>query len=175
MNTCFVMEELATSAAAEGERIQSENPEISAVGDDNRENNGVEVSKLTGKAARKMKRLKNEPPTFIGENKDCYNGYRQSIHLIIGIGEGPSEVRVLDFTRARATELKTMLKTLEGKGAVKRVFQYLPPHMRRRAMSHNPKRLPRRLRETASYSDKSSKQVCVKSKGGICAIFNYHE
>jgi len=69
--------------------------------------------------------------------------------MILGLGEGPSEVRVLDFTKARASELKTLVKTLEGKGGVKRVFQCLPPHMRRRAMSHNPRRLPRRMREKA--------------------------
>ena len=50
-----------------------------------------------------------------------------------------------------------MSKALEGKGggsgdgggAGKRVFQQLPRHMRRRAMSHNVRRLPRRLREKA--------------------------
>ena len=36
-----------------------------------------------------------------------------------------------------------------GEGG-KRVFQQLPRHMRRRAMSHNVRRLPRRLQEKAS-------------------------
>lgn len=67
-----------------------------------------------------------------------------------GLGEGPSGIDVLDFAQARATELRSMLKALESKGGGKRVFQYLPSHMRRRAMSHNAKRLPRRLREQAS-------------------------
>lgn len=67
-----------------------------------------------------------------------------------GLGDGPSSVMVLDFAEARATELRSMMKALESKGKGKRVFQYLPNHMRRRAMSHNAKRLPRHLREQAS-------------------------
>lgn len=46
-------------------------------------------------------------------------------------------------------ELSNMVRALESKGGSKRVFQQLPRHMRRRAMSHNVKRLPRRLREAA--------------------------
>jgi hypothetical protein len=42
-----------------------------------------------------------------------------------------------------------MVKALRSKGGSKRTFQQLPRHMRRRAMSHNVKRLPRRLRSQA--------------------------
>ena len=80
---------------------------------------------------------------------------------VTGLGEGPPGVNVLDFVEARATELRSMLKALESKGGGKRVFQYLPTHMRRRAMSHNAKRLPRRLREQAS------KQVSLSSKANL--------
>ena len=59
-------------------------------------------------------------------------------------------MNVLDFVEARATEMQSMRKALRGKQMGKRVFQTLPRHMRRRAMSHNPKRLPRRLREQAA-------------------------
>ena len=60
-----------------------------------------------------------------------------------------------------------MSKALEGKGegsgdgggAGKRVFQQLPRHMRRRAMSHNIRRLPRRLREKAKKEVRT--YVCV--------------
>lgn len=69
---------------------------------------------------------------------------------MLGLGEGPSGVNVVDFVEARATELNSMQKALKHKGKGKRVFQTLPRHMRRRAMSHNPKRLPRRLREAAA-------------------------
>jgi len=70
--------------------------------------------------------------------------------LLIDIEEGPSGVNLLDFVGARATELKSMVTALNNKGGGKRVFQTLPRHMRRRAMSHNPKRLPRHLRELAA-------------------------
>ena len=59
-------------------------------------------------------------------------------------------MNVLDFMEARVTEINSMMKALRSKQGGKRVFQTLPRHMRRRAMSHNPKRLPRRLREQAA-------------------------
>lgn len=65
------------------------------------------------------------------------------------LGEGPSGVHVLDYAEARANELKNMVQAMKSKGGAKRTFQLLPRHMRRRAMSHNVKRLPRRLRKLA--------------------------
>lgn len=56
---------------------------------------------------------------------------------------------MLDFAEARAAELGNMVKAVRSKMGGKRTFQQLPRHMRRRAMSHNVKRLPRRLREAA--------------------------
>lgn len=43
-----------------------------------------------------------------------------------------------------------MLKAVTKRTGSNHVFQALPKHMRRRAMSHNTKRLPRRLRDVAS-------------------------
>lgn len=65
---------------------------------------------------------------------------------------------MLDFAEARATELKAMLKAVQSKrdGAGKKAFQRLPVHMRRRAMSHNPKRLPKRLRHDHMTGDNVS-------------------
>ena len=57
---------------------------------------------------------------------------------------------MLDYLEARTTEMNMMQKALANKGGGKRTFQTLSRHMRRRAMSHNPKRLPRRLREAAA-------------------------
>lgn len=53
------------------------------------------------------------------------------------------------FAQARAAEISAMLKAVTQKSSNSLVFQTLPRHMRRRAMSHNVKRLPRRLREMA--------------------------
>ena len=59
------------------------------------------------------------------------------------------------FAQARAMEMKAMLKAVDSQGGTKRVFQKLPRHMRRRAMSYNVKRLPRRLRKEAHAEVKS--------------------
>lgn len=53
------------------------------------------------------------------------------------------------FARARAAEVKAMLKAVNKKTGSCHTFGALPKHMRRRAMSHNTKRLPTRLREGA--------------------------
>uniref|UniRef100_A0A8D0BDH9 POP1 homolog, ribonuclease P/MRP subunit n=1 Tax=Salvator merianae TaxID=96440 RepID=A0A8D0BDH9_SALMN len=63
--------------------------------------------------------------------------------------EMPKYVTVSPFVQARAAEMKAMLKAVTQKSSNTLVFQSLPRHMRRRAMSHNIKRLPRRLRELA--------------------------
>ncbi|XP_020641025.3 ribonucleases P/MRP protein subunit POP1 [Pogona vitticeps] len=63
--------------------------------------------------------------------------------------EMPTFVTVSPFVQARAAEIKAMLKAVTQKSSNTLVFQSLPRHMRRRAMSHNIKRLPRRLRELA--------------------------
>lgn len=54
------------------------------------------------------------------------------------------------FARARAAEVSAMLKAVTKTTGSCHVFGALPKHMRRRAMSHNTKRLPRRLRDVAN-------------------------
>lgn len=56
----------------------------------------------------------------------------------------------MDFAENRAKEIRDLSRLCESLGGAKRVFQTLPWHMRRRAMSHNVKRLPRRLQEQAA-------------------------
>ncbi|XP_062916061.1 ribonucleases P/MRP protein subunit POP1 isoform X2 [Mobula hypostoma] len=53
-----------------------------------------------------------------------------------------------DFAQYRAAEISAMLKAVAHKSN-SQFLQSLPPHLRRRAMSDNVKRLPRRLREIA--------------------------
>jgi hypothetical protein len=69
-------------------------------------------------------------------------------------GALPSVPRLLDvveFAAARVAEIRALTDTLQsaGAGGHKRAFQLLPRHMRRRTMSHNPRRIPRRLRAAA--------------------------
>lgn len=144
--------------------------------------NGRGVISRSGKSKRKMKRLKNEPKSISGESASystlsCLPSqqYLQAAnycnevsmplsfyHIVTGLGEGPSGVNVVDFLEAHATELKSMERALKHKGGGKRVFQTLPRHMRRRAMSHNPKRLPRRLREVAA---REVSTLAVRARG----------
>ncbi|KAM7231356.1 hypothetical protein CapIbe_017801 [Capra ibex] len=64
----------------------------------------------------------------------------------------------------RAAEISAMLKTVTQKSN-SLVFQTLPQHMRRRAMSHNVKRLPRWLREIAQKeAEKAVRQKREHSK-----------
>ncbi|KAI9003163.1 ribonucleases P/MRP protein subunit POP1-domain-containing protein [Gaertneriomyces semiglobifer] len=64
----------------------------------------------------------------------------------------PRTISVVEFAEARAFEIRAMEKALSKAtqhAGMARVFQTVPRHMRRRAASHNPKRLPKRLRERA--------------------------
>lgn len=63
--------------------------------------------------------------------------------------QAPRGINVGEFAEARALELHNMIREIgnaDKKGS-KRIFQSLPKHMRRRAVSHNAKRMPVRLRE----------------------------
>ncbi|XP_020293800.1 ribonucleases P/MRP protein subunit POP1 isoform X2 [Pseudomyrmex gracilis] len=59
----------------------------------------------------------------------------------------PHDVPIMQFVSARAREISAMTSSLENPKQTKLIFQKLPVYMRRRVMSHNVKRLPRRLRE----------------------------
>ncbi|XP_028835953.1 ribonucleases P/MRP protein subunit POP1 isoform X2 [Denticeps clupeoides] len=70
----------------------------------------------------------------------------------------PKCITACTFAKARAAEVNAMLKAVTKTTGSCYVFGALPRHMRRRAMSHNVKRLPRRLRDGAKkMMDKSLK------------------
>uniref|UniRef100_A0A672YHN0 POP1 homolog, ribonuclease P/MRP subunit n=1 Tax=Sphaeramia orbicularis TaxID=375764 RepID=A0A672YHN0_9TELE len=77
--------------------------------------------------------------------------------------EMPKYITAGGFARARAAEVKAMLKAVTKRPASCHVFETLPKHMRRRAMSHNTKRLPRRLRLMAMKL-KKKEQTRSKSR-----------
>ena len=91
----------------------------------------VAVDSYQKMARRREKKLRNEPSSVISETL-------------------PASLQVVDFAEARATEMRNLLTAVKKKEVGKRTFQRLPRHMRRRAMSHNLKRLPRRVREKAA-------------------------
>ncbi|OWK55942.1 Ribonucleases P/MRP protein subunit POP1 [Lonchura striata] len=81
-----------------------------------------------------------------------------------GGGSRACPTPVSTFAQARAAEISAMLKAVSQKSSNSLVFQTLPRHMRRRAMSHNVKRLPRRLQEMARKEDLSY-YCCLELKG----------
>ncbi|KAL9980334.1 hypothetical protein ACROYT_G008906 [Oculina patagonica] len=76
-----------------------------------------------------------------------------SLNSTAVISQAPRAINAEQFASARAVEIKNMVAAIEEAGSLKgkRVFQTLPRHMRRRAMSHNVKRMPVRLRQRASF------------------------
>lgn len=67
--------------------------------------------------------------------------------LLGGNQELPTKLNLMRFALARGNEIVEMKNILSTNKSTKLAFQTLPKHMRRRCMSHNSKRLPRRLRE----------------------------
>ena len=73
------------------------------------------------------------------------------------ISQAPRGINAAEFAEARALEISNMVEAIKDADKIsgKRLFQTLPRHMRRRAMSHNVKRMPARLRYRASL------EVCI--------------
>lgn len=88
-------------------------------------------------------------------------------HQRDGVGyakEMPKYITAGAFAKARASEVRTMLKATTKTTGSCHVFGALPKHMRRRAMSHNTKRLPCRLRDVANRMREKSLQAGSKKK-----------
>lgn len=60
----------------------------------------------------------------------------------------PTNLNTYKYAADRLEEIKSMVDAISHPTHTKLVFQTLPKHMRRRAMSHNPKRLPRKFRKS---------------------------
>ena len=73
-----------------------------------------------------------------------------------------SEVKLEDFAESRKKETIKFQKVLSSKKTSKTGHQLLPKHMRRRQMSHNPYRIPRRNRLANLTVNVKSK--CTKHK-----------
>ncbi|KAM4706292.1 ribonucleases P/MRP protein subunit POP1 [Rhinophrynus dorsalis] len=103
-----------------------------------------------------------------------------------GLAEAPQIPKYITatmFAQARAAEINAMVRAVSQKSSNTLVFQSLPRHMRRRAMGHDIKRLPRRLREIAKkemektihQKKEQSKSKCRKARrrhGNLQLEFN---
>ena len=65
------------------------------------------------------------------------------------VSKAPRGINAAEFAESRALEIHNMMQALSSASKLsnKRVFQSVPRHMRRRAASHNSKRMPVRLRD----------------------------
>lgn len=59
----------------------------------------------------------------------------------------PFSAHSLKFASSRSVEIAAMTESILRPSKTKLIFQSLPVHMRRRVMSHNSRRLPRKLRQ----------------------------
>uniref|UniRef100_A0A3Q1G3M0 POP1 homolog, ribonuclease P/MRP subunit n=1 Tax=Acanthochromis polyacanthus TaxID=80966 RepID=A0A3Q1G3M0_9TELE len=105
-------------------------------------------------SAERQKKPPHQSGWVRGHHKDG-GGYAKDMPKYITAGL---------FARARAAEVKAMLKAVTKTTGSSHVFGALPKHMRRRAMSHNTKRLPRRLRDVANRMREKSLQAGSKKK-----------
>ncbi|XP_063055641.1 ribonucleases P/MRP protein subunit POP1 [Engraulis encrasicolus] len=78
--------------------------------------------------------------------------------------ELPKYITSTYFAKARAAEVKAMLRAVNKTTGSCHTFGALPKHMRRRAMSHDTKRLPKRLREGAQRMLDKSLQMGKKEE-----------
>lgn len=58
----------------------------------------------------------------------------------------PTHLSTYRYAASSINEIKDLLDEIQNPTSTKLIFQTLPKHMRRRAMSHHPKRLPRKYR-----------------------------
>ena len=96
--------------------------------------------------------------------------------------QAPRGINVAEYAEARALEIHNMVRALSAadSSSAKRVFQAVPRHMRRRAVSHNVKRLPVRLREAGKKEVRSmccanSSQTAFTSCNGTVAQRQNHQ
>ncbi|KAF2748963.1 hypothetical protein M011DRAFT_420184 [Sporormia fimetaria CBS 119925] len=78
------------------------------------------------------------------------------------------ELNVSRFMRAHENEIKSLEKAMKAakKGMSRRAFQEVPRELRRRTGSHNPQRVPKRLRIQAFEEAKMDNTPTAKNKSG---------
>lgn len=78
------------------------------------------------------------------------------------------ELNVSQFMRAHENEIRSLEKAMKlaRKGLARRAFQDVPRDLRRRTASHNPQRVPKRLRSRAKKEAKEDNTPISKSKSG---------
>lgn len=78
------------------------------------------------------------------------------------------EVNVKNFLKSHENEIKSLESAMQAakKGLSRRAFQDVPRELRRRTASHNPQRVPKRLRARAKHEAKEDNTPIVRGKSG---------
>lgn len=78
------------------------------------------------------------------------------------------EVNVKNFLKSHENEIKSLENAMRAakKGLSRRAFQDVPRELRRRTASHNPQRVPKRLRVRAKREAKEDNTPIVRGKSG---------
>ncbi|WVQ77825.1 hypothetical protein IAR50_007516 [Cryptococcus sp. DSM 104548] len=108
---------------------------------------------------------KNERASAAGKGKE-----RQVLGDVVGLIDEvkriPNMIQVEKFAQTRAMEIhafQTAIKSAATQGNT-RAFQSLPRHLRRRAASHNPRRVPKRLRSRAAAEIDAADNIAKKHR-----------
>lgn len=83
--------------------------------------------------------------------------------LLKGTEPLPNAVAIHKLLQSRAKEINNLEEFISQKSGTKLIFQRLPKHMRRRTMSHNVKRLPRKV-QSAHLSQMQKSGIPPKPK-----------
>ncbi|XP_037084915.1 ribonucleases P/MRP protein subunit POP1-like [Pollicipes pollicipes] len=73
-------------------------------------------------------------------------------------------ISFLELTAERANEIQRLTDAIENPNRTKMAYQRLPRHMQRRAMSHDPRRLPVRLRQVFEQQVSASSRPMSQPK-----------
>ncbi|KAF8158346.1 ribonucleases P/MRP protein subunit POP1-domain-containing protein [Crassisporium funariophilum] len=114
--------------------------------------NGEGAEEMTGREKKKMK-MSAARTIAVQTTPQVGPSRKGSLSAMAGNSKGclPNAIDVEKFIEARAFEIDAMHKTMKttSAGSTHRAWQTLPRHLRRRAASHDVRRVPLRLREKA--------------------------
>ncbi|CAK8697903.1 unnamed protein product [Clavelina lepadiformis] len=109
-----------------------------------------EKDQLQSRMKKWKKRMRFQPQNVVMDKDAKHEYYKKLVDSSEADNlELPRVVSVMEHATACANEIESMLSAIKQHSGNKTALQTLPRHLRRRAASHNAKRLPRRLRELA--------------------------
>lgn len=112
-------------------------------------------------------------PTALNSRSDNFNQKRAKVHIARNIPAQPAEAALKDgeldlqaFVAAHEFEIRSLEQSMATSKAVgaSRAFQKVPRGLRRRTASHNPRRVPKRLRARARREMAEDKTPTVEAR-----------